>query len=280
MIDYLDYQSIIESGAMPLTVAIVLGFMSIIMPCPLTTNISALAYITKDLTNCKKMLFNGLLYVLGKTLTHAILGFIGISIINHGMSIDTIEEFISSYGDKLMPPVLLLMALITFKPNIFTFWKKKEECGCGCNCHQSTDKYKGSIGAFMMGMVFALAFCPINGVIFFGILLPISAPHGVLGYIYPVIYGFITAIPVFILIYLIKLGVDRINSFKDNMSKIEKWTRYTIASILLVSSIYSFNHALSHVHGDCGCHEHSEGHHHEHCHDHHHDHEHCHEHKH
>ena len=279
MIDYLNYQSIMESDAMPLTVAVVLGLMSIVMPCPLTTNISALAYITKDLVNSKKMILNGVLYVMGKTVMHAILGFIGIYIINHGMSVDAIEEFISAYGDKVMPPVLLLMALIIFKPFHFNRKRQSEECGCGCNCHKSTDQYRGSLGAFIMGMVFALAFCPINGVIFFGILLPVSAPHGVMGYLYPVLYGFITAVPVFILLYLIKLGVDQIGSFKNNMARVEKWVRYSVSLVLLIAALYSFNHALSHVHSDeghCGCpsHENAEGctHHHHHHHEHHHEH--------
>ena len=254
MTDYLNYQSIIESGAMPITVAVVLGFMSIVLPCPLTTNISALAYITKDLHHSKRMAFNGILYVLGKTLTHAILGFIGIYIINQGMSVEGIEAFINTYGDKLMPPILLVMAIIVFKPQLFSQKDKNKECSCGCNFHNDTPKYKGRFGAFFMGMVFALAFCPINGLIFFGILVPVSASAGIIGYLYPVLYGFITAIPVFILIYILKLGVDRINSFKTNMAKLEKWIRYSVSLILLILAIYSFSHALSHAnHKDCDC---------------------------
>lgn len=269
MTDYLDYQSILDSGAMPLTVAVVLGLMSIIMPCPLTTNISALAYITKDLTNSKQMMLNGVLYVLGKTFSHAILGFIGINIIHHGMSVDAIEGVISAYGDKLTPIILLLMAIITFNPHLFHRKRKDETCNCGCGCHKSTDRFKGYLGAFMMGMIFALAFCPINGMIFFGILLPVSAPHGAIGYLYPMLYGFITAAPVFILLYLIKLGVDRIDRFKTNMEKTEKWVRYSVSIFLLIASLYSFRHAMSHHHDgdcDCGSHPHTEEHHHHHHH--------------
>ena len=249
--NYLDYQSIIESGAMPLTVAVVLGLMSIVMPCPLTTNISALAYITKDMTNGRKMIAEGALYVLGKTVMHAILGFAGIYVISQGMSVEGIENFIEGYGDKIMPPVLLLMAIYTLKPILFKS-KRSNECACGCGCQKSTDKYKGSWGAFVMGLVFALAFCPLNGMIFFGILVPLSAPHDVMGYFYPVLYGFITAVPVFILIYLIKMGVDRIDSLKANMAKVEKWVRYSVACVLLLASAYSFNSALTHHHtGEC-----------------------------
>ncbi len=245
----MSYDGVVASGAMPFTVAVVLGLISIVSPCPLTTNISALGYISKDIGNGRKMILNGILYVTGRVVTYTILGAIAIYVINRGMSVDGINDFINKYGDKILPPILLLMALLILKPSFFHKHK-----GENCSCHQKK-RYSGNIGAFVMGLVFALAFCPINGVFFFGILAPVSSGAGAVGYLLPLVYGLITGIPVLIILYIIKFGIGKVDTFKHNIVKIEKWVRYIVAALLLVFAAYMYHHSLT-----CGEHSHDHTH--------------------
>ncbi len=249
--------------AMPLMVAVVLGLISVVSPCPLTTNISALGYISKNIGDGKRMTRDGLLYALGRIVTYALLGGVSIFIVQQGMNIEPINNFINQYGEKILPPILLLMAIITIRP--FHFHKhSNDDCDCGC---APKKRYSGSMGAFVMGLVFALAFCPINGVFFFGMLVPASASAGLSGYLLPILYGLITGLPVVIVIWLIKFGVDKISTLKDNITKIEKWVRYIVAAILVIFAIYFTQHAYFHSDGCSHEHHHHHHHHHTHTHD-------------
>ena len=62
--DYL--QALLESSNIPILTAFVLGLMTAISPCPLATNITATAFIAKNITNKKLVFMSGFLYSLGR----------------------------------------------------------------------------------------------------------------------------------------------------------------------------------------------------------------------
>ena len=54
----------------PLIAAFFIGLMTALSPCPLATNITAIAYISKKIDNGKKTLLTGLFYTLGRMFTY------------------------------------------------------------------------------------------------------------------------------------------------------------------------------------------------------------------
>lgn len=231
-LEYVNY--LIENGSMPFVVAILLGLISAVSPCPLTTNISALGYIAKNIGSGRKVLLDGIYYAVGRIITYTILGGVSIFIIRSGASIAPINDFLNEYGESILPPVLFFMALVTL--NVIhlhphhTHTKEQDE--------KRTSRYaKGGIGALFMGLVFALAFCPINGMFFFGMLAPMAAVSGG-GYFMPIVYGLITGLPVVIISWFLAYSIGHIDALHNKMAKIEKWCRIFVATMLIIFSGY------------------------------------------
>ena len=84
----------------PLLTAFLLGLMTALSPCPLATKITALAYISKDIENRKKVFYNGLYYTLGRTLTYTILGLL----IWLGASKFHVSRAVQSNGERWLGP--------------------------------------------------------------------------------------------------------------------------------------------------------------------------------
>lgn len=255
-IEYVN--NLIESGSMPFIVAILLGLISAVSPCPLTTNISALGYIAKNISSSRRVLLDGIYYALGRVITYTILGSISIFLIRAGTSIAPISDFLNTYGESILPPVLFIMALITL--DVFHFHRHNHNHS---HSHRHTvsdenrknSRYgKGGFGAFLMGLVFALAFCPINGMFFFGMLAPMAA-RAEWGYFMPVVYGLITGLPVVIISWFLAYSVGHIESLHGKMAKIEKWCRILVATMLFIFAGYFAHHAYF----SDGC-EHDHGH--------------------
>ena len=61
---------------LPILAAFVLGLMTAISPCPLATNITATAYLSKNIIEKKRVLFYGVFYTLGRMFSYTTLGLI------------------------------------------------------------------------------------------------------------------------------------------------------------------------------------------------------------
>ena len=67
-------QQLLETSQFPIVTAFILGLMTAISPCPLATNITAIGFISKDISSQRKVFFNGLIYTLGRAITYTTLG--------------------------------------------------------------------------------------------------------------------------------------------------------------------------------------------------------------
>ena len=65
--------TIIETYNIPVLSAFLIGLLTSINPCPLATNITAIAYISKDIKNPKITILNGLFYTLGRAISYTLL---------------------------------------------------------------------------------------------------------------------------------------------------------------------------------------------------------------
>jgi cytochrome c-type biogenesis protein len=89
-------QSFLENSQFPIISAFVLGLMTAISPCPLATNITAIAYIGKDIENKRRVFWNGFIYTLGRAISYTAIGlifFFGISQFN-------VSSFFQTWGEK------------------------------------------------------------------------------------------------------------------------------------------------------------------------------------
>ena len=189
-------QSILDNSTTPLLTAFLLGLLTAISPCPMATNITAIGYISKDITNRHRVFRNGILYTVGRIVTYAGIAFIIIPVLREGASIFAIQKTIAKYGDMIIAPALILIGLFML------FGAKLNLPKFGYNGDGEKLRQRGGIGALLLGILFSLAFCPTSGIFYFGMLMPVAAaePNG---YLLPVIYALATGLPVLIIAWIL-----------------------------------------------------------------------------
>ena len=224
-------QSILDSGTTPVITAFLLGLLTALSPCPLATNIAAIGYIGRDIESGRQIFRSGILYTVGRILAYSILGIILIMIIKAGTGIFGVQNFIAKYGEKIIGPALILIGIImplSDRLNLpsIGFGDKGEGLA-----------KKGGIGSFLLGVLFALAFCPSSGIFYFGMLIPISAAEP-MGYLLPVIYAIATALPVIIVAWIPSFSAGKIGKVYGKMKTIQKWMNIIVSILFICIGIY------------------------------------------
>jgi len=234
--DYLNF--IIDYYNLPLITAFILGVMTSISPCPLATNITAIAYISKDVKTAKHSLMSGLIYTLGRAISYTLLA----TLIYFGLSTFQIASIFQGWGDKILGIVLILISLVMFGIIKINFGSKSEKI-------EKLKEWlmtKGYIGTLFLGILFALAFCPYSGVIFFGILIPLvlSSPERLL---LPPLFALGTGLPVVIFSFILSFSIEKVGKMYNMMSKIEKVMRYSVATVFLLTGIYYLQYLVKYL---------------------------------
>src|SRR5680860_387369 len=232
--------AIIDNYNIPVLSAFLLGILTSISPCPLATNITAIAYISKDIKTPKYTILSGLFYTLGRGITYTLLAIL----IYLGFSSFQISRIFQGWGDKVLGIVLILIGLVMFgviKINIK-------------NNSQVTKKAKlwladkGYFGSLLLGMLFALAFCPYSGVLFFGVVIPLVV-SSVGGLLLPAFFALGTCLPVIIFAFLIAFSMNTVSKAFQSVQKIEKYVRYGVASVFIISGIYYLQFLVKYIIG-------------------------------
>ncbi|MDD3859697.1 MAG: aromatic aminobenezylarsenical efflux permease ArsG family transporter [Bacteroidales bacterium] len=226
-------QNFANNSQFPIITAFLLGIMTAISPCPLATNISAIGYISKDLENRKKVFWNGLLYTLGRVISYTVLGIILIVILKQGSSVFKIQKAISSYGEYFLGPLLILIGIFMLdiiKLKFSALSKLSNKMG-------EKSKAGSSWGALLMGIVFALAFCPYSGVLYFGALIPLSVSASG-GYFLPVVFAIATGLPVIIFAWILAFSLSSVGKFYNKLKSFELWFRRVVAVIFILVGLY------------------------------------------
>ena len=224
-------QTLLDSSTTPVLTAFILGLLTAVSPCPLATNIAAIGYIGKDIENRRRIFRNGLLYTLGRIIAYTVLGIILILILKAGASLFGIQKFIGKYGELVLGPALVLIGLFMLFGNRLTL------PSFGFKGNGEKLARKGGWGALLLGMLFAMAFCPTSGVFYFGMLIPMAATVTA-GWLLPVVFAVATALPVLITAWILAFSVQRIGSFYGKMQTVQKWLNLTVGSIFVTIGIY------------------------------------------
>jgi len=221
-------QNLIDQSTFPLLTAFLLGLMTAISPCPLATNITALAYISKDVESRRTVFLNGIYYTLGRALTYTILG----AIIFFGASKFQVSRAVQSGGEKWIGPLLIVIG-------VFMLGIIKIPGSSGNTIQRFADKVKLGSGwsALLLGMLFALAFCPYSGVLYFGMLMPmvLSQPSGLL--LLPD-FAIATGLPVILMAYLLAFSVGGVARYYNKIKTFEVWFRRIVAVLFILTGSY------------------------------------------
>jgi len=221
-------QQILDSTDLPLLSALILGLMTAISPCPLATNITAMAFISKDIENRRKVFINGLIYTLGRSISYTTIGLL----FYFGASKFVIAGFFQKYGERALGPILIIIGLFMLDVIRIKF-PALDKLNERIQKKETFDFW----GVLLLGMIFALGFCPYSGVLYFGMLIPMTISSAS-GLYLPIIFAIGTGLPVIIFAWIIAFTVGGISSVYNKIKIFEKWFRRVVAVIFILVGIY------------------------------------------
>ncbi len=209
--------------------ALWLGVLTSISPCPLATNIAAISFIGKRVGSIRDVFLSGVMYTIGRMLAYIAVGFIVVAGL---LSVPAVAQFLQKYMNRLLGPVLVVTGLFLLqiiRVNI---------PGLGLSDRMRERMERGGIwSAGLLGILFALSFCPMSAALFFGSLIPLATSGGS-AVLMPSLYGIGTGLPVLLFAVLLTTGVKSLGSVFRMLTRIELWARWITGGVFILVGVY------------------------------------------
>jgi cytochrome c-type biogenesis protein len=226
--------SVFAAGA---AMALWFGILTSISPCPLATNIAAVSYIGRRLDHTGHVLFAGILYALGRMITYVVLGVFLVS----GMeSMPAVANFLQKYMNIMLGPFLIIVGAVLADIIPVNF---KSAPIFGDALPNRVEK-TGVWGAGLLGIIFALSFCPVSAALFFGSLFALAIQHGS-KIIMPAMFGIGTALPVLGFAILFAVSMQLVGRMYNRITVFALWARKITALVFVSAGIlYCFKYIV------------------------------------
>ena len=217
--------------------ALWLGILTSISPCPLAMNITAISYVGRRVDSPLRVLSAGLFYTAGRALTYTVLGALLVASL---LSAPRLSHLLQKNMNLALGPLLIIIGMVLLELISFS----RRGGGVSDRMQRRVDRF-GMWGALLLGIVFALSFCPVSAALFFGSLLALAVRHGS-GVILPAVYGIGTGLPVLLFAILIASGANRIGKAFNRMAAFEFWARRITGTMFIAAGIY---YSLTYIFG-------------------------------
>lgn len=220
-----------QSADVPLLTALLLGILFALNPCQLAICISALSYLSKQSAPTGTFLAKGLVFAFGRFVTYSAMGAILALLFAKGLALDWLTNCLSK-AETVLPYILMALGCIFIYRGIHRHHHD------GKKCHNSgyVIKRQGHLGAFVLGMLLALAFCPESTILYFGMLVPLSA-SAKLGAFLPPLFSVSAIAPVICLAFLITYATEKIRKLERVFERIQQWSNIIIGTLFLAFAI-------------------------------------------
>lgn len=215
-------------SSVPIWSALLLGLMTAISPCPLATNITAMGFISRDIEDRNRVFINGLFYTLGRAVSYTALA----AILYIGADQFKLSSLFQQYGERVLGPLMIIIGLFMLGILTINFpaWNRLSD--------RLKNKSRFNYwSVFVLGIVFALAFCPYSGVLYFGMLIPMTIQSSS-GLLLPVIFAIATGIPVIIFAWLLAFTISGVGKLYNRIRLFETWFRRIVALLFIGFGMY------------------------------------------
>jgi cytochrome c biogenesis protein CcdA len=218
-------ESLVGAGA-----AIWLGILTSLSPCPLATNFAALSFIGRRLESPRAVLASGVLYTIGRSIAYVALGSL---LVFSLVSTPFLSHVLQKYSIKIMGLLLILVGMVL----LGLIEVRLPGWGGGEGLQRRADRW-GLWGAAVLGIIFALSFCPVSGALFFGSLLPIAVRDNS-PWLYPAVYGVGTALPVVVVAVFMAFGARSMAKVFNRMTLFERWARRATGVVFILVGVFT-----------------------------------------
>jgi cytochrome c biogenesis protein CcdA len=209
--------------------ALWLGILTSVSPCPLATNIAAISYVGRRVEKPRQVVAGGALYTLGRSVTYVVLG---AALVFSLLSAPYVSNFLQTYMNKVLGPVLVVVGMFLLGLLQFSWGGSRLAAGMEHRARKA-----GLWGAFLLGIGFALSFCPVSAALFFGSLVPLAVRNDS-AFLLPTLYGVGTALPVVVFAFVVALGAHSVGRVFDQVTRIELWARRITGIVFVGVGIY------------------------------------------
>ncbi len=209
--------------------AVWFGILTSISPCPLATNITAISFIGRRVDQTGYVFSAGLLYMAGRMLAYTVLGAV---LVSSTQLIPPVANFLQTFMVYLLGPGLILLGIL-----LLDVIKLNIGGGLVNERLQTWVERAGIWGAGLMGIIFALSFCPVSAGLFFGSLFSLAMQHRS-PLLFPSLYGIGTAIPVLGFAFLLAFSANLVGKVFQKMTSFERWARRITAVICILAGLY------------------------------------------
>ena len=218
-----------EESLFALGTAFWLGILTSISPCPLATNIVAISYIGRRAGNTRHVFLSGLLYTAGRTVAYVALAMI---IVAAALSLPQVSQFLQSYMYLILGPLLIVVGMVL----LGLLRIDLPATGFSEGLREKVDRL-GIGGALLLGIVFALSFCPTSAALYFGSLIPLSLSRES-NILLPSAYGLGTAVPVIAFAFVIAFSAKSLGTAFQMLGKVEWWARQITGFLFIAVGIW------------------------------------------
>lgn len=182
----------------PMVSVFLFGIIGAAAPCQLTTNLSAMAFVSRRTGSDTTPWRLAVAYTAGKAVVYTAIGGL---IIFLGLRMDSTTVPVVIAARRILGPLLILMGLILLGAIRWRF----EAGGRLRRWLEARLPQEGSWGAFLLGLAFSVAFCPTLFWLFFGLTIPLGL-RSPIGWSYPALFAFGTATPLLALAGVAAIG--------------------------------------------------------------------------
>lgn len=236
------------SGSTPFVAVVVMALLVAINPCPLATVVSSLLFLTGRQTSRRQGWWIATLYALGRALLYFSLGLLSAWLLRTSIQTLQLQEQILYGLEHWLGPLIILLGVL-----LWLFGRldhhdhhnhQNEE-----PTHQAEEydleqrqplERQGawSWRALWLGFSSALFFCPATGLIYFGMLVPMTAQAGgAVGLLYLGLFALLTGSVAYPVYGLIRMGLSRLARFAGDMQRWRKWLNVGISLLFVVLGV-------------------------------------------
>ena len=209
--------------------ALWMGLLTSVSPCPLAANIAAMSYVGREIGSRRRTLLAGLLYTLGRAFAYTALAAL---LVGGLLSIPEVALFLQAHMNRILGPLLIAVGVVLLE------WVRLP--GFGSQLYDRTGERlvkAGLLGALPLGVILALAFCPVSAGLFFGGLIPLALDHRSTLWL-PALYGLGTGLPVVVFAVLVSAGLAWVGSTFHRLQAVERWARRLTAIVVILVGLY------------------------------------------
>ena len=235
-----DILALVTSST-PFVAVAVMALLVAINPCPLATVVSSLLFLTGRQTNRRRGWWLTTLYALGRALLYFSLGLLSAWLLRTSIQTLQLQEQILYGLEHWLGPLIILLGVLLwlFSRHDHHDHQHEEQTHQAEDHEQSLERQGAwSWRALWLGFSSALFFCPATGLIYFGVLVPMTAQAGgAEGLLYLGLFALLTVSVAYPVYGLIRMGLSRLAHFAGDMQRWRKWLSVGISLLFIVMGV-------------------------------------------